>query len=257
MKLKLSFPLLLLFALMLVSPWQTAAAGQKLRIATEGAYPPFNDIDDNGKIIGFDVDIAMALCEAMNTECTIQAVAWDDLLPGLSTDQYDIIVASMARTVEREQYAIFTNYYYRSRSMFAADPTKVFIQTPEGLKGYRLAAQVGTVQEDFLQNNFSKMSTIRAAKNTNECFTMLAQREVDAVLSDSLTIYEFLQTDVGKQFDFVGSPLPADNPSSEACMAVRKDGKQLAERLNKALRDIRFNGIYDKINRKYFPFSIY
>ncbi len=169
MKLKLGFYLFFLFAVALTFPWESATAGQKLRVATEGAYPPFNDIDANGKIIGFDVDIAMALCEAMDVECTIQAVAWDDLLSGLSTAQYDVIVASMARTKEREKLATFTDYYYRSRSMFVGNPNKPFIQTPEGVKGLVLAAQVGTVQEEFLHLNFAKTATIKSAKNTNAC----------------------------------------------------------------------------------------
>lgn len=257
MKLRLCFFSTLLFAALLMCPWHTAFASQQLRIASEGAYPPFNELDANGKLIGFDVDIAMALCEAMEVECSIQAVEWDDLLPGLVENRYDIIVASMARTSEREQFANFTNYYYRSRSMFAGNPKEPFIQTPNGVKGLILAAQAGTVQEAYLRDNFGKTATIKAAVDTNACFAMLANGEVDAVLSDSLTIYDFLQTDAGKRFDFVGSPLPADDPSSQACIAVRKNAPQLVDTINAALREIRLNGVYDKINLRYFPFSIY
>lgn len=257
MKRKLCFFSTLFFAALLILPWHEASASQQLRVATEGAYPPFNDIDANGKLIGFDIDIAMALCEAMEVECSIQSEAWDDLLPGLVENRYDIIIASMARTSEREQFAFFTDYYYRSRSMFAGDPQKPFIQTPNGVKGLTLAAQAGTVQEAYLRDNFGKTATIKAAEDTNACFAMLANGEADAVLSDSLTIYDFLQTEAGKHFDFVGSPLPADDPSSQACIAVRKTAPQLVEALNAALRTIRLNGVYDKINLRYFPFSIY
>lgn len=249
--------ILLLLTAVTILPWQTTQAAEPLRIATEGAYPPFNELDENGKLIGFDVDIALALCEAMDITCTLEAVPWDDLLPGLASDKFDIIVASMARTPEREQFAVFTDYYYRSRSMFVGTPSKLFFQTREGVKGMMLAAQEGTVQEQYLRDNFDGAATIVTAPETRDCFNMLYNGEVDAVLSDSLTIFDFLQSDQGKRFDFIGNPLPADDPSSEACIAVAKDQSELAYRINSALRELRFNGTYDKINLKYFPFSIY
>ncbi len=88
-------------------------------------------------------------------------------------------------------------------------------------------------------------------------FELLFRGQVDAVLSDSLTIFNFLQSETGRQFDFVGTPLPASDPSSEACIAVRKGDTKLLKALNSALKNIRLNGTYEKINRQYFPFAIY
>jgi len=234
-----------------------AMAGEPLRIATEGAYPPFNYIDDQGNLSGFDVEIAKALCQAMNAECTLEAVKWDDILPGLTQNKYDAVIASMAQTPERQKFADFTDYYYRSRSTFVGSPTKPFVQTSEGLSGLTLTAQRDTVQARYLQDNFSDTATIRNAPTTDEAFAMLVRGETDAVLSDSLTIFGFLQTPEGAAFDFVGSPLPESDPSSTARIAVRKGDTQLLNAFHKALRDIRLNGTYDKINRRYFPFSIY
>lgn len=234
-----------------------ALAGKTLRIATEGAYPPFNHIDENGHVAGFDVDIALALCEAMNAECTIVTNEWDTILVGLHDGTYDAVIASMAKTPEREEVAAFTNYYYRSRSTFVGDPTKRFLQTREGVKGLVLGAQTDTVQAKYLRENFEGAASIKLAQTTTEAFAMLVQGKIDALLSDSLTIFDFLQTDDGKRFDFVGTPLPATDPSSEARIAVRKDDHDLIEDFNDAIRTIRLNGTYDKINRQYFPFTIY
>lgn len=246
----------LFLALILLLPG-TAAAGNPLRIATEGAYPPFNDVDRDGNPVGFDVDIARTLCKTMNVECTVQIVAWDDLLPGLAAGDFDLIVASMAKTPEREAVADFTNYYYRSRSTFAGDPNQGFRQTREGLTGKTLAAQAGTVQAKYLEDNYGGTSTIRLTATNKEAFDLLASDKADAVLCDSLTIFTFLQSEEGRRFDFVGIPLPVSNPSSEARIAVRKGDGRLLEALNEALREIRLNGSYEQINRAYFPFSIY
>lgn len=247
----------LLIAFCIFLPWNTAFAGEYLRIATEGAYPPFNEIDKNGKIIGFDVDIAMALCEAMERECTIEAMPWDELLPALADDQIDMIVASMARTPEREKLAAFTDYYYRSRTAFVGDPAKPFVQTREGVSGMVIATQAKTVQERYLRDNFEGSATILTTQTIGEALDALAIGKADAVLSDSLTIFDFLQTHAGTRFDFIGKPLPAEDPSSEASIAVNKDAHLLLQDINKALKKIRLSGVYEKINRKYFPFSIY
>ena len=74
---------------------------EKLRIATEGAYPPFNFINEEGKLDGFDVDLAWALCKAMNVECELIAVPWADIIDGLVADKYDTIIASMAKCTAR------------------------------------------------------------------------------------------------------------------------------------------------------------
>ena len=98
----------------------TAGMGmaQTVRIATEGAYPPFSFFDAEGRLTGFDVEIAQALCQRLDRECQISAVPWNELLPGLRAGRYALIVASMAKTAEREQYGDFTKPYYRTRLVF-------------------------------------------------------------------------------------------------------------------------------------------
>lgn len=117
-----------LLALVIVS---SNVLADKIRIGTEGAYPPFNMIDKDGKVAGFDVDIARALCEKMAAECTFVTQDWDGIIPGLLAGKYDAIVASMSITEERKNAVDFSDRYYsNSLAMIAKkgagiDPTKL------------------------------------------------------------------------------------------------------------------------------------
>lgn len=233
-----------------------AHAAPPLRVATEGAYPPFNYINEKGDLAGFDVDITKALCAAMGQEYTIEAIPWVQLLPALESGKVDMIVASMARTPEREKSVDFSDYYYRSRSMFVGLPNSSIDLTPYSDEQLTIATQSHTVQEQYLREQYPQ-SKILAGTTISDAFTALIEGKADAVLIDSLTVFDFLQTEAGKPFDIIGPALPPHNTSSEARIAVAKGNKQLLERINKALRTIRLNGEFSKINHMYFPFSIY
>ncbi|MDD3312445.1 transporter substrate-binding domain-containing protein [Pseudodesulfovibrio sp.] len=247
----------LLLVLLLLGSGSPALADGGLRIATEGAYPPFNYMDELGEPAGFDVDIARALCEAMGRPCTVLVDAWGQLIPGLEAGRYDMVVASMAETPERSRLVDFSHYYYRSRSSFVADPGREFIQTPGGLADKSLAAQAGTAQAGYLRRTYGATSKIVLTATLAETLGLLEDGRVDAALVDSLAAFRFLQTDKGARFDFVGVPLPADDPSSTARIAVRKGNRELLDAIDSAIKTIRQDGTYDRINRKYFPFSIY
>ncbi|WP_419787366.1 transporter substrate-binding domain-containing protein [Pseudodesulfovibrio sp.] len=247
----------LLLILLLLTAASPAGAAESLRIATEGAYPPFNYTDEQGLPAGFDVDIARALCRAMGKSCSIAIFPWEHLIPGLESGEYDMIVASMAETPERSERIAFSNYYYRSRTSFIADPHQEFLQTPDGLAGKTLAAQRETAQAEYLEQTYGAKSKIVLTATLNDSFDRLVKGEVFAVLVDSLAAFTFLQTKQGTPFDFVGIPLSADSTSSLARIAVRKGDMELLNAVNAAIKTIRQNGTYDRINRKYFPFSIY
>ncbi len=227
-----------------------------VRIGTEGAYPPFNSVDSTGKLVGFDIDIANALCAKMKVECTFVAQDWDGIIPALLAKKYDAIVASMSITDERKEKVAFTNPYYLTPGNFMAPKdTKITDITPAALKGKTIGAQSSTTGATYLEDKY-KDSDIKLYPTQDEANADLAAGRLDAVLADKFVLYEWLEkTDAGKCCKFVGPDLKDVNPQGTG-IAVRKEDNELREMLNKAIAEIVADGTYQKINAKYFPFPI-
>lgn len=254
----LSHTLSCLFALCLFLVLSCPArADTTLRVGIDGGYRPWSYLDESGKPTGFDVEIAEALCRAMSQECEFLVLGWEGVLAGMGKGELDMAVASMARTEDREKTMAFSDRYYRSRSVFIGPAESPLVLTPEGVKGKTLVTWSQSVQQEYIQERFGNSAEVRIVDTTEDILELLLTGKADAALIDSLTALELLQKEEGISLDFLGDPLPADEVSSAAHVAVRKNDAELLRRVNQALRSIRLNGDYERINRKYFPFSIY
>ena len=247
-----SYKAVLLAALAAVFLGGQAVAADKLRIGTEGAYPPFNEIDNTGKAVGFDLDIAHALCEKMGAECSVVTSDWDGIIPALNTRRFDVLVASMSITDERKRAVDFTDPYYTNKLQFVAPKNSDFKVDNDYLKGKTIGAQRATIAGQWLEENLGDVVTIRLYDTQENAYLDMASGRIDGVLADVFVQYEWLQSDAGANFEFKGEPVFDDD---QIGIAVRK-GDPLRERLNKALAEIIEDGTYDEINAKYFPFSI-
>ncbi|WP_414591279.1 ABC transporter substrate-binding protein [Ancylobacter sp. G4_0304] len=243
-------------AVLAASAGMAHAEIKKVRIGTEGAYPPFNSVDSTGKLVGFDIDIANALCDKMKVECTFVAQDWDGIIPALLAKKYDAIVASMSITDERKQKVAFTDPYYLTPGNFIAPKdSKITDITPAGMKGKIIGAQSATTGATYLEDKY-KDSEIKLYPTQDEANADLASGRLDAVLADKFVLYEWLEkTDAGKCCAFVGADLSDVNPDGTG-IAVRQEDNELREALNKAIKEIVADGTYKKINDKYFPFPI-
>jgi len=236
-----------------------AADGMTVRIAVEGAYPPFNMVDKDGKLQGFDVDIANALCEQMKAKCTVVAQDWDGMIPGLLAKKYDAIISSMAITAERQKKVLFTDKYANTPSRFVAKKGSNIEITPAGLKGKRVGVQRATVHENFVRAKFPEADVV-VYDTTDNANADLAAGRLDLRLDDSVALdLGFLKTDAGKDFVFVGPGFyePHEILGNGSGIALRKQDTALGDAFNKALKEIRANGTYKKINDKYFSFDVY
>ncbi len=236
----------------------SGVSAQTVRIGTEGAYPPFNSIDSSGNLIGFDIDIANALCDAAKISCEFVVQDWDGMIPGLLAKKYDAIIASMSITEERQKKVDFTGKYYNTPAKFIAPKGKNLDVSPEGLKGMSVAVQRATTHENFLRDNFPGLD-IRVYATQDEANADLASGRVDLGHADSVALMDgFLSTDLGKDFEFVGPDYNVPEwHGVGAGIAVRKGEDDLRMKLDAAIDTIRANGTYAKINAKYFDFDVY
>jgi len=229
---------------------------KKVRIGTEGAYPPFNSVDSSGQLVGFDIDIAKALCAKMKVECTFVAQDWDGIIPALQAKKYDAIVASMSITDERKKAVAFTDPYYLTPGNFIAPKdTKITDISPAAMKGKTIGAQSSTTGGTYLEDKY-KGADIKLYPTQDEANADLAAGRLDAVLADKFVLYEWLEkSEPGKCCKFVGADLTDVNPDGTG-IAVRKEDNELREAFNKAIKEIVADGTYKTINAKYFPFPI-
>src|SRR5262245_51778715 len=152
------FVLLLMVAAALGSKF--AFAAEKLVVATEGAYAPFNYVASDGSLQGFDVDIAKALCDKIRAECKIIKQDWDGMIPGLLAKKFDVIVASMSITDERNKKVNFTDAYAKVPSVIVARKDAPIVIGADGnpksesLKGMKIGIQRSTIYENYAREHF-------------------------------------------------------------------------------------------------------
>lgn len=231
---------------------------KKVRIAVEGAYPPFSEIGPDGKIKGFDIDIANALCAEMKAECTLVNQEWDGMIPALQARKFDAIVAQMSITEERKRSVLFSDKYANTPAWLVAKAGTPADQSPAAWKGKKIGVQRTTTHDRYATETYKQSEIVRYAKQ-DELYLDLAAGRIDAILCDSIAAdLGFLKTPAGKGFAQVGAPI--DDPKIfgiGAGIAVRKTDAALQQKLNAAIKAIRANGTYKKIQDKYFAFDIY
>ncbi len=245
------------FALFLTSS-AVADEADPIRIATEGAYPPFSYVDDAGTLKGFDVDIAGALCKAMEAKCEIVAEDWEDIIPALLHDEVDAVIASMAITPQRKRFVDFAGPYYRSGAMFGTrTDSGITDSTPEALAGKSLGAQKDTTHARYLQETYPG-SDIRLYPDYRQVADDLAAGTLDAALADTIVLHAWLEnSEAGACCHAIGEKLTDEAFfGTGAGIAIRHGDEALKAKLDKALAQILADGTYEEINAKYFAFPI-
>jgi polar amino acid transport system substrate-binding protein len=237
----------------------SAGAAEKLKIATEGAYPPFNSMTADGKVVGFDVDIANALCEKMKVECEIVTQDWDGIIPGLVAKKYDAIIASMSITEERRKLVDFSNPYYKSALTFVGKKGSGMKDiTADALKGKTVGAQAGTTQADYITAAFPDVE-LKSYPTQDEVNLDLANGRIDLGVSDLFPMLDWVANGKdGSCCELIGAPvLDAKYAGEGAGITFRQEDDVLRETFNKALEAILADGTYKAINAKYFAIDIY
>ena len=247
-------------AVLVVAGMGAASAEQvKVGIAAE-PYPPFTSPDASGKWQGWEVDIINAMCEQAKLDCVITPVAWDGIIPALTTKKIDMIASSMSITDERLKTIDFSDKYYNTPAAIMGAKGVEMQATPEGLKGKILGVQVSTVHQAYAKKYFADTAAeIKEYQTQDEANQDLAAGRIDATQADSLALETFIGTDAGKACCEIKGKVKEDLEILGPGIGVglRKGDTELKDKINAAIKAIRANGTYDAFSKKYFDFDIY
>ncbi len=247
-----------LFLIAVSLPLSLSAQQQKIRIATEGANPPFSTINSSGELEGFDVEIARALCTKMSADCEIAAQDWDGIIPALLARKYDAIIASLSVTEDRKNVVAFTKPYYHSPGAFVVRKgTDLKDLSPRALTGKSIGVQTATNQAAFLEDRYSR-SIVRLYNTVADAYRDLAAGRVEYVMYDKLAVYDWLKSPDGACCEMApGDLTDAAYFGGGMAIALRKGDDALVKRFNDAIDGIVADGTYARINAKYFPFPVF
>lgn len=238
-----------LAATLLVGIAVNANAAESIRFASAASYPPFEFLDANNQIVGFDIDLANALCKQMQAECSFNNQVFDSLIASLKFKKYDAIISGMDITAERSKQVAFTQPYYANSAIVIAP--KGTVASLAELKGKKLGVQNGTTQQKYMQDNYPEI-TLVAYDTYQNAILELNNGRIAAVFGDTAAVNEWIKNNpelvpVGKHITdekYFGTGLG---------IAVRPDNQALLAKFNAALDAIKADGTYQAINDKWFP----
>jgi polar amino acid transport system substrate-binding protein len=224
------------------------AHGATLKVGTEGGYPPYNFMDDNGKLAGYDVDVSNEICKRAGLDCQFVTNDWDTIIPNLLAGNYDAIVDDMSITDERKKTIDFTDPYFPpDPSRFLSKADKKFDYN--ALKGLKIGAQNSTIQAGYLDDKLKADNTILKYDTQDQEMADLNAGNLDLVFIDGSVA---LETAAGSN-----GALKSEGPDiligDGAGIGMRKTDTELKGKLNAALKSMKADGTLDGLIKKYFP----
>jgi octopine/nopaline transport system substrate-binding protein len=249
--------------------WKTVVIGM------EGAYEPYNLTDPQGKIIGFEPDLAMDACARIKVTCKIIAQDWDGMIPGLQAGKFDVIMDGMSITDERKKQIDFSVPYAAVPAAFATAKSSPLAKLPdngkvinfnkdkaageaalkmlrEALKGKTIGVQVSTTHATFATNHLKDVADIKEYKTTDERDLDLKSGRIDAELDDETAIAAMLSKPDAKDFTMFGPQLTGGDFGIGVGMGLRKSDSDLTAKFNEAIKAAFADGTIQKLSMKWF-----
>jgi polar amino acid transport system substrate-binding protein len=222
-------------------------AQETVRIATEGAYAPWNFLNDAGEPAGFEIDLGNAICAQAGLTCEWIVNDWDSIIPNLLAGNYDAIMAGMSITDERLQTIDFSQNY------FPPDPSKFVAAAAEdidvtALEGKRVGVQGGTIQAAYAEENFGATSTVVSFGTADQAMADLAAGNLDTILADGAYLEPVVAAS-GGALVFVGEDVMIGNGVGAG---LRKDEAELKAKFDDALTALKADGTVDKLIAQWF-----
>lgn len=254
------------------------AKGSKIRIATEGAYAPWNATDASGKLVGFEVDLAADLCKRMEIQCEVVQQAWEGIIPALQAGKYDAIMAGMSITAKRKEVIDFSRSYAQTPAVLvvtksnpnAGFKTEAKLLTLDEVdagekaavdaiiktfKGKTIGVQISTTHENFLREYMGKDVTVKTYDTQENLDLDLQAGRVDAALASASYWVPLLASDKGKDMVMVGPNMVGGPFGAGVGAGIRKDDKSLTAMFDKAINAAIDDGSLEKLAVKWFGFD--
>lgn len=233
---------------------------KEVRLGVEAEYKPFTYKAPDGKLIGFEIELGDAICAEMKVKCTWVEQAFDGLIPALNAKKFDAIISSMSITDDRKKSVLFSDKYYKTPSRIVSKTEAKIDGTAATTKGKKVGVLKGSTQEAYAKGALEKVgATVSSYDNQQQVYLDLKSGRLDATVADSVEVSEgFLKSPDGKGFGFAG-PVLLDPVYFGAGVGagIRKDDADLVTKFNAAIKAVRANGTYKKINDKYFNFDVF
>ena len=265
--------LLILLSLSLFS-LATISNAKTIRIGTEGAYPPWNNLNSAGDLEGAEIDFGNEACARMSVDCEWVTQDWDGIIPALLQGKYDIIIAGMSITEERKEKVNFTNGYMTDGARFAvlkgsglADLSiakKVNLNNAGGkeqaaigqliaaMDGATVCVQSSTIHQNFLEKHMSGAVNVKLYQAVDDHNLDLAAGRCDAILADVGSIIDFMESDGGVDVAFTGPTFSGGVFGDGVGGAVRKEDTDILEMFNKVIAEMSEDGTTAAITKEWF-----
>lgn len=215
-----------------------AAQAAPVRIATEGAYAPFNFVDDNGEVAGFDIAVGNEVCKRAELDCVWVKNDWDSIIPNLVSGNYDAIMAGMSVIPERKESIAFSDPY------FPAEPSAyVALSDDVDIHGV-VSAQAGTVQADYVAESGA---TLVEFATIDEAIAAVRNGEADAAFGDKAPLVPVVEQ--GNDLIWVGDEVKLDEGIG---IGLRKSDAELQGKVNAALAAMKADGTLNALIHEYF-----
>lgn len=222
-------------------------AADKIRLGTEGAYAPYNFVNDDGKLVGFEIELGEALCAEIKVECEWVINEWDSIIPNLVAGNYDAILAALSITNARKKTISFSDEYYPSEpSMYIA--IKGTELDFENLEGKIIGVQGNTIQAAFAEERYSKNNTIKSYEKAEYTIAALIEGDLDTVLGDGDFLESFVKGSVNTTV-LIG---PKEFIGDGVGIGMRRDEEELHKKMNEGLIALKKSGKVDELIAKYF-----
>lgn len=226
-----------------------SVSAKDITFGMEATYAPYEFFDENNKLVGFDVDIANQICQELQYTCKFTNQSFDSLIPSLKTRRIDAAISGIDVTPARREQIDFTDFYYTGNAA-AFTVAKKEIKSIDDLKGKRVGIQNGTTHQKYLLQKHPEIEVVSYDSYEYAILDLKAGR-IDATLSDAAVATDWLNSDptliaLGDKVtdpDYFGSGLG---------IALRMGNTELLNQLNNALAQMKADGSYDTIYKKWF-----